>query len=251
MYVECPQCHALYRISRHQLTAADGWVRCGECSHVFEARETLSDEDEHHPQLPLGIPDTLPPPPRTPEPESESADIGEPDADIIPEARTRKPRRGRWLSTLLWSLGILALLALLAGQYVLSIRGQLAQTPAVRPWLQQLCRIRGCTLPPLRALNRIELLSRNVFTHPNIPHALMLTATIDNTAPFPQPYPLLEISFSNLQGKLVAIGRFKPAQYLPSNINPALPMPPNTPIEISVSFRDPGPQAISYEFSFH
>lgn len=248
MYVECPECHALYRISRHQLTAADGWVRCGECSHVFEARETLSDEDEHHPQLPLGMPEALPRPPvETTGPTTQDIDIGGPGT---PE-KASASRRAGWLSTLLWSFGILALLALLAGQYVLVIRDQLAQTPALRPWLQQLCRIRGCTLPPLRALNRIELLSRNVFTHPNIPHALMLTATIDNTAPFAQPYPQLEISFSDLQGKVVAIGRFKPAQYLPSNVNPAAPMPPNTPVAISVAFKDPGPQAISYEFSFH
>lgn len=243
MYVECPQCHALYRISRHQLTAADGWVRCGECQHVFEARETLSDEDEHHPQLPLGYPDP---------PAAESgAPVATAPLDTGDDAVAASKRPRGWLATLAWSLGILALLALLAGQYLLSVRDQLAQTPALRPWLAQLCELRGCTLPPLRALNRIELISRNVFTHPNIAHALMLTATIDNTAPFPQPYPVLQISFSNLQGKTVAIGRFKPAQYLPPDINPRQSMPPDTPIAISVSFKDPGPQAVSYEFSFH
>ncbi|AOU97026.1 hypothetical protein BI364_02525 [Acidihalobacter yilgarnensis] len=245
MYVECPQCHALYRISRHQLAAADGWVRCGECNHIFEARETLSDEDEKHPQLPLGYPDDIPTEPAL-DPEPSDCSPVEATADTV-----AKTHRKRWIATLLWSLGILALLTLLAGQYVLSIRDQLAETPMLRPWLTRLCELRGCTLPPLRALNRIELLSRNVFTHPNIAHALMLTATIDNTAPFPQPYPALQISFSNLQGQVVAIGRFKPAQYLPPNINPAHLMPPDTPVSISVSFKDPGAQAVSYEFSFH
>ena len=33
----CPQCETAFKVSPQQLELAKGWVRCGRCSHVFEA----------------------------------------------------------------------------------------------------------------------------------------------------------------------------------------------------------------------
>jgi predicted Zn finger-like uncharacterized protein len=33
----CPQCETAFKVSPQQLGLAKGWVRCGRCSHVFEA----------------------------------------------------------------------------------------------------------------------------------------------------------------------------------------------------------------------
>lgn len=244
MFVECPRCHALYRISQQQLDAANGWVRCGECSHVFEAQETLYEEEKQYLQ-----------PPRPPLDEPAATDRAT-EAATTPKWRTQPDkgltnhrRKSGW-STFLWSMGIIALLLFLGGQYLLINRNQLAKMPALRPWLTRLCDLRACTLPPEKALDRIALLSRNIFTSPNHAHVMTMEATIENRAPFAQPYPILQISFSDLRGHVIAIGRFKPSQYLPHDINPRQLMPSNTPIAVNVSFSDPGPQAISYEFSF-
>lgn len=241
MYAECPHCQALYRITPAELQAANGWVRCGECGHVFEANETLSAPEE--------------PPLRTSSADAGSFASASPAASgrrdsTAPRrhaATARKPRGG---STLLWSLAILVLIALLGAQYLLSQRDQLAKYPELRPLLTQLCRLRGCTLPPRRDLADIALTSRNIFTHPNLPHALMVTATLVNNAPFPQPYPVLQISFSNLEGKTVALGRFTPAQYLPKGVDPKGLMPVAKPVHLSFSVNDPGQQALAYEFDF-
>lgn len=245
MFVECPQCHALYRIKPHHLSAAEGWVRCGECGHIFEAQDTLSEEDEQYLKIP---------PPRT----DETVKPGHTAQDITPavppgqlKEEPKSPGPRRVLTTVLWSLSIVALLVLLMGQYLLSNRDQLAQIPSLRPLLSHLCKLDGCTLQPLRALHNIELLNRNIFTPPHSHHVLAMMATINNTASFPQPYPIVQISFANLQGKIVAIGVFKPSQYLPHPVPSNKEMPPNTPISIEVAFNDPGPQAVSYEFSFH
>lgn len=40
----CPQCQTRFRVTEEQLQARNGDVRCGRCSHVFNARETLLDE---------------------------------------------------------------------------------------------------------------------------------------------------------------------------------------------------------------
>ncbi|WP_455383861.1 DUF3426 domain-containing protein [Acidihalobacter prosperus] len=246
MYVECPHCQALFRITKAQLEAAEGWVRCGECGHVFEAADTLSSPEEQTPQTPeqytndlFADTDETPLDPGEPEPSRQPA-------PETPPKRRRSGRRG----TLLWSAAILVLIALLGAQYLLSQRDQFARYPELRPLLAQLCRVAGCKLPPQRDLTAIELSSRNVFTHPNIPHALMITATMINNAPFPQPYPVLQISFSNLDGRTVALGRFQPAQYLPQNVDPHGLMPVGKPVHISFSVDDPGQQALAYEFSF-
>lgn len=245
MFVECPRCHALYRIKPQQLSAAEGWVRCGECEHIFEAKETLSEEDEQYLKMPHpGIDEAV-----------EHARVVKIVAPVAsseqsPEEQINRPSRSIG-STVLWSLSIVMLIALLTGQYLLSNRATLAQIAPLRPLLTQLCRLEGCTLQPLRSLQSIELLSRNVFTPPNAHHVLAMMATIENTAPFSQPYPVVQISFTDLQGKIVAIGYFKPSQYLPHHAHSPKLMPPNTPVSIGVTFNDPGPQAVSYEFSFH
>jgi len=246
MFVECPRCQALYRIGPNQLNAADGWVRCGECRHEFQAYDTLSDKDEHHPQLPLISSNTT---------EQASNPGDRPEELTLTSSteilQTTSKRRNTWLATLLWTIAILILILLLGGQYIISNRSQLSQIPALRPWISRLCAIRDCKLPPLRALNEIKLLNHNIATDPQKPQTLTLTGTIENTASFPQPFPVIQISFSNIQGQIVATGRFKPTQYLPPQTASKNRMPSNKPIAINVSFQDPGSEAVSYEFSFH
>ena len=41
METRCPECQIIFRVAEEQLAVADGQVRCGECSHVFHAREHL------------------------------------------------------------------------------------------------------------------------------------------------------------------------------------------------------------------
>jgi predicted Zn finger-like uncharacterized protein len=43
METRCPQCHTVFRVAEEQLAIADGKVRCGECSHVFNARDNVID----------------------------------------------------------------------------------------------------------------------------------------------------------------------------------------------------------------
>ena len=56
MYTQCPNCNTVFRISAPQLKAAGGRVRCGHCSHVFNALDKLL---EH---LPPGYTPGTPPP---------------------------------------------------------------------------------------------------------------------------------------------------------------------------------------------
>lgn len=42
--VTCPECQTRFRCQHHQLEAADGFLRCGVCQHVFNATQQLSED---------------------------------------------------------------------------------------------------------------------------------------------------------------------------------------------------------------
>ena len=57
----CPACHTVFRVVRDQLRVSGGWVRCGRCSEVFDAGQSLLDLD-------TGLPWVEPSPPPAPAP---------------------------------------------------------------------------------------------------------------------------------------------------------------------------------------
>lgn len=44
MLTRCPHCHTTFRVTSEQLKVRQGRVRCGACSEVFDALESLADE---------------------------------------------------------------------------------------------------------------------------------------------------------------------------------------------------------------
>ena len=59
----CPQCHTVFRISGEQLSAAQGWVRCGGCGAVFDATTHLATPDGAALEVPtVHTPVAAPPP---------------------------------------------------------------------------------------------------------------------------------------------------------------------------------------------
>lgn len=45
----CPSCHTLFRVVQDQLRISEGWVRCGQCSEIFDAATALVDADVEQP----------------------------------------------------------------------------------------------------------------------------------------------------------------------------------------------------------
>lgn len=255
MYVQCPQCETVFSVGTQELSRAEGLVRCGVCGTVFNGLETLSafvpeETEERTPrQLPLEpqdvetqpAPDPAPPAPRPSAPDRPRAPTA------LPAGR---PRQAGPLATLLWSTLALILMGTLAGQYVYDQREQLHRYPELQPWLQRFCTLLECELPAPRDVTRIELLSRNVYSHPNVEGALMITATLVNHAPYAQPYPLLGLSLSDLQGRVVAQRRFRPEEYLHRPLGAEELMQPGVPVSLSLEILDPGSEALAFEFDF-
>ncbi|OEC34242.1 MJ0042 family finger-like domain-containing protein [Pseudomonas cuatrocienegasensis] len=155
---------------------------------------------------------------------------------------------GRWLG---WGLLNLIAVAALAGQYMHYHFAELARQDQYRPWFEQLCPSLGCTLPSKVDISQIKSSNLVVRSHPEFSGALVVDAILYNRAPFAQPFPLLEMRFADINGKLLASRRFKPSEYLAGELAGKAEMPTQTPIHVSLDILDPGARAVNYSLSFH
>ena len=161
----------------------------------------------------------------------------------------QKPRPD-WRKRLLWGGLVVLAAGLLAFQYLWFHFDELARQDRYRPWFQQLCPALGCSVPTRVDIARIKSSNLVVRSHPDFKGALIVDAIIYNRAPFAQPFPLLELRFSDLNGQLIASRRFKPAEYLSGELAGRGEMPSQTPIHIALDILDPGPRAVNYSLSF-
>jgi len=160
----------------------------------------------------------------------------------------RKKPWGRWLG---WgALNLLALLAL-GAQYVAYNYDELSRQAQFRPCFERICPTLGCKLPSLVDIDQIRSSNLVVRSHPEFSGALVVDAILYNRAAFAQPFPLLEIRFADINGKLLASRSFKPGEYLSGELAGQAQMPPQVPIHIALDILDPGAKAVNYSLSFH
>lgn len=150
----------------------------------------------------------------------------------------------------LWGLGSLLLLALFAGQALWSYRDRLAQSPEWRPYIEQFCATLRCEIQPLRDVARIALTSRALQPNPALAGAYDVHLILVNQASFDQPYPEIELAFTNLDGQHLARRRFQPAEYLAAETRGQL-MPAGVPVHVRFAIVAPDPSATGFEFRFH
>lgn len=71
----CTACGTIFRIVEDQLRVSDGWVRCGRCAEIFDARELLFDIEQ---ETPPAWPAAFSPPPIAAAPQPESVPAARP-----------------------------------------------------------------------------------------------------------------------------------------------------------------------------
>ncbi len=251
MQTECPNCQTLFRVTEAQLDTAKGMVRCGFCKHVFNAR-TVNDNQPDN--LEGGHQDNLQNVALVAENALEhdalsSDDYNETAANEV----IGKSPTGHYstAATVAWSLAILVLIVSLVAEYIWFNQPELLQDQRLKPLVAKLCTLTECAHLQKRDPTLVEMISRNVYTHPNEENALMISTTLVNHASYAQPYPDVQIDFSNVRGELVASRRFLPEEYLQPDDENAELFQSGTPVAFGLEIRDPGREAITYEFSFH
>ncbi len=273
MLTRCPNCQTIFRIREDQLKMADGLAHCYRCEQVFNAREHLSEipamtraEVRAAPSPATEAGDTggaLP----SAQVESAIADIqkGIDPAPLAQNGNNGAPappppplsldellappkKRRSLLATLFWLLACTTLLAAAALQLAWFEREQVIQYPEGRRLLEKLCDHVPCQVPERRDLSLIQITQRQIRSHPQRRNALLVELTLENRAPFHQPYPTVELSLSTIDGQLVARRSFSPAEYLGPTADPQ--MPPGIPRQIRIEIEDPGSNVTGFEFNF-
>ena len=255
MYTFCPNCHAIFRLTTRHLAKAGGYTRCGECRLVYNAIDHLYEE----------LAETREALDQSQQSGQEQAEAGaqEPlvDDQAVSAEDDRAPRQlpvsaGSWKSRALTmqdafsGAAIVFLVLLLVTQWVFFNRADLAREQDWRPGLEQFCKYLHCSLPLRVDLSQLKLLNRDVRQHPRVDEALLVNATLSNQADFTQPYPVLEVSFTDLGGNPVAMRRFSPKEYVNNAYAIKSGMQPGKPFSIMLEIQDPGEAAVSYEFGF-
>jgi len=180
----------------------------------------------------------------------------EPQSHVVPEKYkdSYTSNTGSLLSNLSWSVGILILCVSLLFQYAWFNRDQLNQLPQLQAWTEKLCQHVTCKDIRIRDPQKIELVSRNVYSHPKQDNALMIDITMKNLAEFAQPLPVMQINFSDVRGGQIAARRFLPQEYLATENwhadSSQQLFEPGTTISFTMEIQDPGKQALTYVFDF-
>ena len=204
---------------------------------VDEVPETNSFEDTH-------VSHDIDQPARDDDDQSEEPVIPKIIADQVSnlEKQPSKFHPLQWLG----SLTILVLIALVSLQVVAAIKVDLIPNQYQQP----VCEWLACTIETPRAVNKIEVLNRSIYTHPSESQALMVTLTIINRAEFSQPYPIIQLHFLNISGDVIAARQFSANHYLREKWVPQKLMNPATPLSIQLEVHDVGEEVVSYNFDF-
>jgi predicted Zn finger-like uncharacterized protein len=251
METQCDQCMSRFRLTEAQLRKAYGKVRCGECGAVFNALLALKNYEgslppDYHARQRAQLQQA-----QTAREEAEEIAADERQALSLHEAMYGHERRSFLaLGPISWFIGILLLAALGTAQAIYYQRYQLIEDPRFQQQIINLCKLLPCAQQAFSSPQQIRLVERNVFTHPVVNNALMVTGSFVNQAPFAQKMPDLLISLFDVQGRLIANRLFAANEYLLEDRNRNV-VPSGRPIQFRLEIVDPGTDALTYEFEFY
>lgn len=248
----CPACHTQFEVNDEQLQAYAGKVRCGECDHVFDAREFLLDAGT------TGSAPTL-------EPEQTLAETSAPastedsllvtdHADeyvetLISSAEVEHPSDPLWerheetaqeiaipefLRNVSWAeahpvpvekTSIRWIFNLLSGVLVIALVLQMAyfsrtslaaNYPQAKPLLQGLCKVAQCDIALPQEIALLTIDDADIQEHRERDGVLVFSSVLINHGAVAQTYPLIELTLTNMADEPVLRKILKPAEYLPS-----------------------------------
>ena len=157
---------------------------------------------------------------------------------------------GSGIRTIVWSVIVLGLIGVLIAQVTWFQFDRLSAIPELRPFYEKGCELAGCELKPLINVEAIQSRKLVVRTDPDNRSQLVVDAVIINRADFEQPFPAIALTFSNLNGDVVAQSLFTPEEYLAGEGRELEAMPTDTPVRIAINIRDPGRDAVNYNILF-
>ena len=162
-------------------------------------------------------------------------------------ARIRQPAPPRQLN---WRgpVAIVVLMLILVLQLLLAQRTELAAQARWRPVVAAVCGVLGCELPPWREPIAFSMLSRNVQPKAGMAGVLTVSASFRNDARWPQPWPTIVLSLSDIDGRQVGQRAFAPAEY--RDRDSAELLGPGQSAAVQLDVIEPAPRIVAFTFDF-
>ncbi|MCF6287733.1 MAG: zinc-ribbon and DUF3426 domain-containing protein [Proteobacteria bacterium] len=265
MYTQCRGCGEVFAVTVDDIITAHAMVRCSSCGSVFNSLHTLSEYKPHADANLILHEHDNPPPLLTHEfkqsivtekivsntVEGKNSDGLEKEVlysvqpDFVADQDVIKSNNAAWL----WIVLTVALLALLVWQTSLALTSGGLQLSDGKLKDTVCAQINCFTGYQTSNLNKIALVSRSIRQHPGRDNALIITTGIINSDENVQAFPALQVKMSNLDGKIVAMRRFLPKEYIDVATIKA-GMLPNTLIPITLELQSPGSNAVTFEIGF-
>ena len=161
-----------------------------------------------------------------------------------PAHSATNPRTAKWQWAVLVLLSLLLVL-----QVLVADRARLAADENWRPIITRLCDALGCDVPAWHQPGAFAMLSRDVRPIIGTPGGLHVQATFRNDAAWTQDWPLLQLSLSDADGRVVGTRAFTPTEYLGKSATQA-GLAPGQSASIALQLHEPNPGVVAISFDF-
>ena len=159
-----------------------------------------------------------------------------------------KKQSAKWYWTVMASILFIGLLAQAAWYYRDRL---LAEFPQIREPAFALCEVLDCNLQAPEKTEPIQLVSRDVRTHPRYENALLVNASMVNTSVETIDFPTVQLGLFDNTGAAIGIRQFEPPEYLDKSIDIAAGIPPGRSVHVVMELANAAERATSFEFSFY
>jgi predicted Zn finger-like uncharacterized protein len=132
-----------------------------------------------------------------------------------PDTHFEEPKGAPWLTMVVAFVLSLMLIAQLAHHFRTELA---AHWPSIRPWLEEACVSLNCTVPYPRDSELISLEGSELSIDETRGNLLVLNFTLKNRAEFPQDYPAVELTLTDVQNNIVVRRILPPGEYLPPTL---------------------------------
>ena len=142
-------------------------------------------------------------------------------------------------------IAVIAVIAMFV-QYAYFEFDNKARQSTWRPFYAYACMALDCQLPSKYKIDDISAKHLTIKSHPHYQGVLLVDTIITNHANIHQPFPELELYFTDNKQQIVAARRFQPQEYLRGELAAKTMMPSRQPVHLAIEIADPGKAASGY-----
>jgi predicted Zn finger-like uncharacterized protein len=241
MFTRCPQCKTVHELTAVSISRASGQVQCGRCGRKFSALSFLFDSwpsgKAHGPAQ--GSNTTVPILGR-----AENTEIAHTSESFDSEGFSKQSNR------LAWRIATVFLVLVTVANVAWTFREPLLENPAINKWLKHNNAMQAETEGLLKDPRQVQLVSRDMHTHPTRAGILVLSLTFVNLAQRDQVFPVLEITLLDASNQPVARRQLQPLDYLRPGADIETGLAKDVYLPVLLELGDPGEQAVGFEIQF-